>query len=90
MQFCLQEKHQKIFLKRVLIDENQPCVCAHKTQQKQIVFIPFACKRLENEVFKYFLWSSKGVQTAFQVQRTSFAIKKYLKINRKIAVEKEE
>jgi len=33
MQFCLQEKHQKIFLKRVLIDENQPCVCAHKTQQ---------------------------------------------------------
>ena len=54
MQFCLQEKHQKIFLKRVLIDENQPCVCAHKTQQKQIVFISFACKFPENEVFKYF------------------------------------
>jgi len=41
MQFCLQEKHQKIFLKRVFIDENQPCVCAHKTQQKQIVFVLF-------------------------------------------------
>ena len=55
MQFCLQEKHQKIFLKRVLIDENQPCVCAHKTQQKQIVFIPFAYKCTVNEVFKYFM-----------------------------------
>ena len=54
MQFCLQEKHQKIFLKRVLIDENQPYVCAHKTQQKQIVFTLFACKCPENEVFKYF------------------------------------
>lgn len=54
MQFCLQEKHKKIFLKRVLIDENQPYVCAHKTQQKQIVFTLFACKCPENEVFKYF------------------------------------
>ena len=54
MQFCLQEKHQKIFLKRVLIDENQPCVCAHKTQQKQIVFVLFTCKCAVNEVFKYF------------------------------------
>ena len=54
MQFCLQEKHQKIFLKRVLIDENQPCVCAHKTQQKQIVFVLFVCKCAVNEVFKYF------------------------------------
>lgn len=54
MQFCLQEKHQKIFLKRVFIDENQPCVCAHKTQQKQIVFVLFACKCAVNEVFKYF------------------------------------
>ena len=55
MQFCLQEKHQKIFLKRVLIDENQPCVCAHKTQQKQIVFVLFTCKCTVNEVFKYFM-----------------------------------
>lgn len=54
MQFCLQEKHQKIFLKRVLIDENQPYVCAHKTQQKQIVFVLFVRKRTVNEVFKYF------------------------------------
>jgi len=58
MQFCLQEKHQKIFLKRVFIDENQPCVCAHKTQRKQIVFVLFTCKCAVNEVFKYFygLW----------------------------------
>lgn len=54
MQFCLQEKHQKIFLKRVFIDENQPYVCAHKTQQKQIVFVLFTCKCTVNEVFKYF------------------------------------
>lgn len=66
MQFCLQEKYQKIFLKRVLIDENQPCVCAHKTQQKQIVFIPFACKRLENEVFKYFYGLRRACKQRFK------------------------
>lgn len=66
MQFCLQEKHQKIFLKRVLIDENQPCVCAHKTQQKQIVFIPFACKYAENEVFKYFYGLLRACKQCFK------------------------
>lgn len=66
MQFCLQEKHQKIFLKRVLIDENQPCVCAHKTQQKQIVFVLSVCKRSVNEMFKYFYALRRACKQRFK------------------------
>ena len=67
MQFCLQEKHQKIFLKRVLIDENQPYVCAHKTQQKQIVFVLFVRKRTVNEVFKYFYGLRRACKQCFKL-----------------------
>lgn len=66
MQFCLQEKHQKIFLKRVFIDENQPCVCAHKTQQKQIVFVLFVCKHADNKAFKYFYGLRRACKQRFK------------------------